>query len=146
MSEGADDRARTAREHLAKLRALLARGATLREAADQITELAGQPLRAYRLAVKHNMRRRRRAITPAQQRTIDKELRKYRLTLRKIAARAKVALHTVQRRKAKLDGPGPRPCRRRRCPRGHLVVLWPCQLCRAIDGDLDPGEKAGHPP
>lgn len=126
-SEGA--RAAAARQTVERLRELLARGATLRQAAGSIDELGGSPWRAHRLAAKHDLPRRRRRISREKERAIGEELAAARLTLRQIAALVQVSPKTVWLRKIARDGPGPRPCRAWRCPTcGGLVVLTVCIL------------------
>jgi hypothetical protein len=118
-----------ARETVERLRELLARGATLREAAGSIDQLGGSPWRAHRLAAKHDLPRRRRRISREKERAIASELAAARLTLRQIAQLAQVSPKTVWLRKIARDGPGPRPCRAWRCPTcGGLVVLTVCIL------------------
>lgn len=147
MSQATGDREHTARETVERLRQLLARGATLREAGQSLPELGGSPWRAYRLAVKHRLARRRRNLPRYKVRVIEKELRRARLTINALARLAKVSTQTVWKRKIARDGPGPRPCRPYRCPDcGKRVNLRPCQICRALRGrerdDDEPGAKS----
>jgi len=134
MSEAAE-RAEQARANLERLRAVLARGATLKQAAAQLPELDGSQWRAYRLAAKHNLPRRRRSLPREKARLIEKELRRARLTINALAKLAKVSPMTVWRKKIARDGPGPRPCRPYWCRGcGKRVNLRPCQICRALQG------------
>jgi hypothetical protein len=134
MAEEAPDRELQARETIERLRTLLRRGATLKEASAAI---GASVARTHRLAVRHRLPRRRRAMPAAKRRLIDRELAKDRLTLGALARLAKVSTATVWKhklaRQRAIAGPGPRPARAYRCPRGHLVKLKPCQICRALD-------------
>jgi len=143
MSDAAEDRAHKARETIERLRALLARGATLKQAGQEIEELDGSQWRAYRLAVKHRLPRRRRGLPRHKSRQIEKYLRAMRLTINKIARLVKVSSDTVWKRKIARDGPGPRPCRPYTCPGCHnRVKLKPCQICRARRGPDGGSAKA----
>lgn len=147
MSESTDaesaDSASRARATIARLREVLARGATLKQAGREVPELGGSQWRAYRLAVKHNLPRRRRSLPRDKVRLIEKELRRARLTLNALARLAKVSPMTVWRKKIARDGPGPRPSRPYWCRGcGKRVNLRPCQICRALRGrDPDDGAK-----
>lgn len=132
MSDKAAADATQARDTLARLRHVLKRGATIREAGRVVPGLGGSPWRAYRLAVKHNLPRRRRGLAPATSQAIERHLRQMR-SINAIARALHVSTKTVWKRKVARDGPGPRPCRPYRCPRGHFVKLTPCVQCAALE-------------
>jgi len=116
---------------VAHLRELLAEGATLAEAA-RLTGLDRS--RVYRLAVRHDLPRRRRAMADSKRRALIALLSDGRLSLGRIARRLGVSKSTVSlyaNRKLRQEDFAHRRLRvARLCPdcRGR-VFLWPCLAC-----------------
>jgi DNA-binding phage protein len=126
-----------ARAVIARLRALLARGASLREAARQ-TGCSKSTL--HRLAVRHGLPRRpRKRLTPRQIGTAERLVRAAHHTVARIAELLRVAKSTAsQLRRRVLDDQAQASFRPRRlktarvCPTcGQRIVQWPCVACQA---------------
>lgn len=121
----------SADETLRKLRAYLARGDSLRAAADAagLTKSTAQ-----RLAARHKLPRRTppKRLTTAEKRKIQRDLAKDGATLRRIAAAARRGKSTIQRLANPVEPGDPKRVRPYRCPLGHRTYLKPCQTCRAL--------------
>jgi DNA invertase Pin-like site-specific DNA recombinase len=120
-----------AADHVRKLRALLARGDSIRQAA----KAAGlSKSTAQRLAAKSRIPRRRaaRRLTDAEKRQIRRDAAKVRATLRRVARLARVGVATVHRTLNPVEPGAPRRVRPYTCPAGHRVFLRPCQVCQAL--------------
>jgi len=123
------------------LRAVLAEGATLAEAA---ALLGRSRSHLHRLAAREHMPRRRRAMKAATRRRLENLLQDGRLSLTAIARECGVSKSTVSvlanaelRRR---PGFHPRRIRRARyCPNcRYMVWLWPCVACAARESRTDP--------
>lgn len=120
-----------AAKDLVRLRAVLARGATLQKAGQKVGRSA---YAAYRLAVKHDLPRRRRSLPPEKTSKIQRELAREnsRQTLTRIAELAGCSVATVWRHANRLPKGAPRSVRKYRCSGCRYdVTLSPCQICAA---------------
>jgi hypothetical protein len=111
--------------------AMLALGATLRE-----TQAATGFALSFLYKLDAHRRRRGPNLTAAEQRNIERLLRRGKMTQRAIARRSKRALGTVNNvaRRAELRSGRKRFKRLRRpvrCPKHGLIHLWPCVACEA---------------
>lgn len=127
--------------HLSKLRAMLARGTTLRQAQAE-TGVSERTIRRRAEAAQWPRRRRHR-LSAKQKRQIQRAVSQetldgHRATLRRIAALAGCSVSTVWRHLNPALPGGPRKVRVYTCPQGHRTYLKPCQMCRAIG--LAPGD------
>lgn len=79
------------------------------------------------------MRRKGMKLTAGERKTLQQLLARGTLKQTEIARRLRVHRSTVSRHAAGSTrrAGDPKPCRPRRCAVcRHLVVLWPCQICR----------------
>lgn len=118
---------------LLRLRGLLARGSTLREAS---LELGLKPTFVHKLAARRRMPRRRRAMPAAKRKRLRVLVEGAKLTLSQIAKRLQLSKGTVcKHRQTITEGRTKyRPRRLRkpvRCPNGHKVTELPCRTCQA---------------
>lgn len=119
---------------LRRLRAALARGATFREAAQ---ELGRARSTLHDLARRHHLPRRRRGLTREQERRIAALARRGAQGIRRIAALAGVSRNAVARRYherlRKLIGDSEyAECAPWRCPCGLLLKIRKCVRCQAV--------------
>ncbi len=119
-----------ARRTVERLRVLLARGATLDEAAG---ELGHGRSSLFRLAAKHDLPRPRRKMPEMKRRKLHRCIRGARGTLRRIAELVQVSSQTVWAHQQQIEGPRPKRVAAYIC-RGcrSKVNLRPCQICEAL--------------
>lgn len=120
-------------ETLRKLRAMLARGETIRQAAKILEK---PPSTVHELAAKHDLPRRRPrpALTAEQKRKVQRLRREDAVrTLAQIAVLAGCSISAVWRL---LNPPDKEPAAHEwvpqyTCPNGHKTIYRPCVICQA---------------